>query len=48
MIQLTDVCVYAIRRYLEKGEEELFDAIRIRADRKGSNVVVEMLQNSGR
>ena len=39
MIQLTDVCVYAIRRYLEKGEEGLFNEIIKRADRRGSNVV---------
>jgi len=25
MIQIADVCAYALRRYLENGEEELFD-----------------------
>ncbi|MCK5134544.1 MAG: DUF3800 domain-containing protein [Bacteroidales bacterium] len=39
MIQLTDVCVYAIRKYLEKGEDELFNEIYRRADRRGRNVV---------
>ena len=34
MIQITDVCVYAIRRYLEKGEDEVFNEIFRRADRK--------------
>jgi hypothetical protein len=39
MIQLADVCGYAIRRYLENGEVELFDEIFKRADRRGSTVV---------
>ncbi|HET9135081.1 MAG TPA: DUF3800 domain-containing protein [Candidatus Kapabacteria bacterium] len=34
MIQTADVCSYALRRYLEKGEEELFDLIFLRADRR--------------
>jgi len=33
MVQVADVCSYAIRRYLENGEEELFDNIYARADR---------------
>jgi len=36
MIQLTDVCAYAIRRYVENGEIRLFDEIYKRADTKGS------------
>jgi hypothetical protein len=39
MIQLADVCAYSIRRYLENGEEDLFDEIFKRADRKGKVVV---------
>lgn len=34
MIQLADVCAYALRRYLENKEERLFDHIFKRADRK--------------
>jgi hypothetical protein len=39
MIQIADVCAYALRRYLENGEEELFDMIFQRADRKDGIVV---------
>jgi len=39
MVQLADVCSYAIRRYLENGEEELFDLVFKRADRRGETVV---------
>ncbi len=39
MVQIIDVCSYALRRYLENGEEELFNLIYKRADRK-DNVVV--------
>lgn len=39
MIQMADVCGYAIRRYLENGEASLFDEIFKRADRRGSTVV---------
>lgn len=39
MVQIADVCGYALRRYLENGEEELFDLIFRRADRK-DNIVV--------
>lgn len=39
MVQIADVCAYAIRRYLENGEEELFDLIFQRADRKDGIVV---------
>lgn len=38
MIQLADVCSYAIRRYLENGEEELFDLVFKRAYRRGEKV----------
>lgn len=34
MIQIADVCAYALRRYLENGETELFQEIFKRADRK--------------
>lgn len=33
MVQLADLCSYAIRRYVENSEEELFDLIFQRADR---------------
>ena len=34
MVQIADLCAYAIRRYIENNEEELFDLIFVRADRK--------------
>lgn len=34
MVQIVDLCAYALRRYLENGDEELFDLIFKRADRK--------------
>lgn len=34
MIQIADLCSYALRRYLENGEEYLFELIFQRADRK--------------
>jgi len=33
MIQIADLCSYALRRYVENNENELFDIIFIRADR---------------
>jgi len=39
LIQIADLCSYAIRRYLENGEHELFDYVFKRADRKGNTVV---------
>ena len=39
MVQIADVCGYALRRYLENSEDELFDLIFQRADRK-DNIVV--------
>jgi hypothetical protein len=33
MVQVADLCAYAIRRYLENSEEEIFDLIFKRADR---------------
>ena len=33
MIQIADLCSYALRRYVENNEDELFDIIFIRADR---------------
>ncbi|MCX7637776.1 MAG: DUF3800 domain-containing protein [Cyclobacteriaceae bacterium] len=39
MIQIVDVCAYAIRRYLENSETELFDEVFKRADRRRSKVV---------
>jgi len=39
MVQIADLCGYALRRYLENDEAELFDMIFRRADRKESVVV---------
>ena len=39
MVQLADLCAYAIRRYLENSEEELFDLVFRRADRIGETAV---------
>ncbi len=39
LVQIADLCAYAIRRYLENNEEELFHHIFTRADRKGERVV---------
>ncbi len=38
MVQIADLCSYSLRRYLENSEEELFDLIFQRADRKGDSV----------
>lgn len=34
MIQIADLCSFSIRRYLENNEDDLFDLIFMRADRK--------------
>lgn len=39
MIQMADICAYAIRRYLENNETILFDEVFKRADRHRSKVV---------
>ncbi len=39
MIQIADVCSYSLRRYLENNEEELFDLVFKRADRRNDTVV---------
>jgi Protein of unknown function (DUF3800) len=39
MIQIADVCSYAIRRYLEKKEDYLFDEVFKTADKKDGRVV---------
>lgn len=39
MIQIADLCSYALRRYCENGETELFDLIYKRADKKDGVVV---------
>ena len=39
MVQLADLCAYALRRYLENGEAGLFDLVFARADRLGNTVV---------
>lgn len=39
MVQIADLCAYAIRRYLENQDTELFDLVFHRADRKNGVVV---------
>ena len=39
MVQIGDLCAYALRRYLENGEQELFDLVFQRADRREGVVV---------
>jgi hypothetical protein len=39
MVQMADLCGYALRRYLENKEEDLFKLIFKRADRRGDSVV---------
>lgn len=39
MVQVADLCAYALRRYLENNESELFDLVFRRADRKDAMVV---------
>ena len=39
MVQLADLCGYALRRYLENKEDKLFDIVFKRADRKDEKVV---------
>jgi hypothetical protein len=39
MVQLSDLCAYAVRRYFEKGETHLFSLIRNRFDRNKGKLV---------
>ena len=39
MVQIADVCSYALRRYLENGETDLFRKVFERADRNRGRVV---------
>ena len=39
MVQVSDLCAYALRRYLENHEDQIFDLIFQRADRKGTLTV---------
>ncbi len=39
MVQIADLCSYALRRYLENDEDKLFDLVFKRADRKDGTVV---------
>lgn len=39
MIQIADLCSFALRRYLEKQETRLFDILEPRFDRNGTNIV---------
>ena len=46
MVQIADLCAYAIRRYLENSEDEIFDLIFKRADRhKGVLVGIRHFTN---
>ena len=36
---MADICAYALRRYLENAEVDLFNRIFPRADRRGDTVV---------
>ncbi|MXZ21300.1 MAG: DUF3800 domain-containing protein [Caldilineaceae bacterium SB0665_bin_25] len=48
MVQLADLCAYAIRRYLENSEEELFDLVFQRAHRVGlASVGVRQFTSQG-
>jgi len=39
MVQIADLCSYALRRYLENSESDLFDRIKVRFDRKDGKIV---------
>lgn len=39
LVQIADLCCYAIRRYLENGETNLIDKIKKRIDRKNGKIV---------
>lgn len=39
MVQIADLCAYSLRRYLENGENTLFDFVFRRADRRGDITV---------
>lgn len=39
MVQIADLCSYALRRYLENGEKTLFELVYERADRRQDKVV---------
>lgn len=48
MVQIADLCAYALRRYIENDESELFDLVFQRADRKDGMVVgVRHFTNAG-
>lgn len=39
LVQIADLCCYAIRRYLENNESNLFDRIKRKVDRKNGRIV---------
>lgn len=39
MVQIADLCGYALRRYVENGESDLFDRVFVRGDRRNDAVV---------
>jgi hypothetical protein len=48
MVQLADLCAYAIRRYLENQEDELFNVIYLRGDRDRSKRCVGIRHYNGK
>ena len=47
MVQIADLCSYALRRYLERGEDKMYKEIIKRADKKvGKMVGVRHFTNS--
>lgn len=39
MIQIADLCAYALRRYFEKNETDLFNRIKVKIDRSETKVI---------
>ena len=39
MVQIADLCAYALRRYFENGETDLLSKVLVRADRVGKTLV---------
>ena len=47
MVQVADLCAYAVRRFFENGETDLFDRIYGRFDRKPSGTLVGLRHYTG-
>ncbi len=39
MVQVADFCAYALRRYYDAGETDLYTIVKARADKIGSDIV---------